>query len=92
VAVALDAAYRYDCFLWNEATNRRYNFSKHKSDWIDCQLLYYLCDHEMYLVVHDTQLQNRIAGSPQSGRVLPYGDFLKLATTGAPFRVRAPSP
>jgi hypothetical protein len=90
VAAALDAAYRYECFLWNEAATGQYKFANHASDWIDSQLLYYLCDREMHLVVDDAQLKNRIAGSPQSDRVVTYTEFVKIATGHVPWRWRAP--
>jgi hypothetical protein len=82
VAGALDAAYRYECFLWNEAMHGQYDFSKHKSDWIDSQLLYYLADPTVHILVHDRKLKQRIAGSTQSDRVFDYADFLALAMSG----------
>jgi hypothetical protein len=83
VVAALEAAYGYQCFLWNQATTGQYNFANHASDWIDSQLLYYLCDPKMYLLVDDNQLKNRIAGSPQSDRVITYTDFITRATGDA---------
>jgi hypothetical protein len=76
VAAALDAGYLYECFLWNEAAVGQYKFAKHTSDWIDSQLLYYLCDPQIHLLVDDVQLIKRIAGSPQSSRVFPYTEFV----------------
>jgi len=81
VAAALDAAYRYECFLWNEAATGRYDFSKHASDWIDSQLLYYLSEPTMHLLIHDSGLKRRIAGSSQGGRVFDYTYFAQLAAT-----------
>lgn len=77
----LTGAYCYERFLWNEALNGRYDFSKHRSDWIDLQLLFYLADPFIHLLTHDRKLKARIAGSPQSDRVHGYADFVKLATS-----------
>jgi len=84
VAAALDAGYRYECSLWNEATAGQYKFAKHKSDCIDSQLLYYLCDPHIHLLVDDAQLIKRIADSPQSARVFPYTEFVSRATGNVP--------
>jgi hypothetical protein len=75
VVAALDAAWRYNGFLLNAATDGIYKFENHKSDWIDSQLLFYLSDPNMHLLVDDSQLINRIAGSPQIDRVFSYADF-----------------
>jgi hypothetical protein len=79
LASVLDAAFRYDCYLWNEASGGRYDFSKHRSDWIDSSLLLYLADPHINLLVHDRKLKMRIAGSPQSDRVHNYDEFALLA-------------
>ena len=76
VTCALDAAYRYEWFLWNEAKLGRYDFSKHKSDWIDSQLLYYLADPNVHLVIDDSKFEHRISGSSQANRVHSYSDFV----------------
>jgi hypothetical protein len=82
VAAALDAAYRYECFLWNEAKVGRYDFSKHRSDWIDSQLLYYLADTNLHLVIDDSKLAHRVAASRQADRVHSYRDFVAKAMAG----------
>jgi hypothetical protein len=90
MAAALDAAYRYECFLWDEARVGKYDFSKHASDWIDSQLLYYLAEPTMHILVHDRKLRQRIAGSTQANRVFDYSDFVALATSpGIPFSAHA---
>jgi hypothetical protein len=79
VAKELDAAYRYQCVLWEFATTGDYKFSNHPTDWIDSQLPYYLADPTMHLLVSDRILRQRIADSPQSNRVFSFADFIDLA-------------
>lgn len=75
----LDAAYRYDVFLWKAATapNNSYDFNKHKNDWIDAQQLFYLCDPDIRLLVEDKTLASRSMGSPQMCQVVRFKDYLK---------------
>ena len=75
MANALDAAYTYQTFLWNEALNGEYKFENHDTDWIDSNLLYYLANPDLHIVVSDSKLQRRIAPSPQSARVHDFREF-----------------
>lgn len=78
-AKGLDAAYRYDAFLWQAATSPKntYNFSNNCNDWIDAQQLFYLCDPEMRLMVDDKTLADRCASSSQVSQVLRFQEYLK---------------
>jgi len=78
---ALTGAYCHELFLWDQALKGSYDFSKHRSDWIDLQLLFYLADPFVHLLTHDRKLKARIVGSSQCDRVHDYADFSKLATT-----------
>ena len=70
LASALNAAYQYEMFLLN--TDRSYDFGaeKHRGDWIDSQLLYYLADPDMYLLTDDAGLKKRCECSHQSNRII----------------------
>jgi hypothetical protein len=75
VGEALDAAYEYDLAL--SSLPRDYNFraAKNSGDWIDSQLLMYLCDPAMQMVTGDIRLKKRVAKSPQSSRIWYIEDF-----------------
>ena len=66
---ALDAAYQYDSVLYDLALNNTYDFTKHDSDWLDTQQLYYLADPNVLLVTLDTKLKARTNKSSQNGQV-----------------------
>jgi hypothetical protein len=76
---ALDAAYEYDNYLYNLAQKNSYDFSKHDSDWLDSQQLYYLADPNVFLVTFDSKLKQRIAGSSQADRILNFEELKVLA-------------
>ena len=73
----LDAAFQYEVSLWNLAKNNLYDFSRHDSDWIDSQQLFYLCDPSLVLVTEDGNLKARVVGSSQENRVLLFREFLR---------------
>ena len=80
LTVRLDAAYRYESALMDLAEQGQYNFSKHGSDWIDAQQLFYLCDPAMYFLTRDGGPKRRTIGSPQRDRIIEYEDLSKRAT------------
>ena len=85
LAEALDAAYRFDQELWNLAKNKSYDFRRHSSDWIDRQLLFYLCDPSVHFVTCDTRIKRWTAESPQNARVI------LIESTSKGFRVKCTS-
>ena len=70
-----DAAYCFDRHLWNFIKNPSYDFSKHATELVDAQQLYYLCDSEMHLATTDKRLKNVVRTSLQSNRILTYDDL-----------------
>jgi hypothetical protein len=68
IGSALDAAFNYRRFLLSTAPE--YDFSRHGSDWVDQQLLYYLADPDMYILTNDSQLKARCSASYQSSRII----------------------
>lgn len=72
LAVATDAAYRYEVVLNELALAEGYGFAakEHAGDWIDSQLLFYLADPELLLVTSDRKLRNRVQRSPQAERII----------------------
>lgn len=81
LATALDAAYRFDSALWKLASESKYDFEKHASDWIDVQQLYYLSDTRMNIVTRDVNYNVRTLGSTQADRILVYDGSLKVFTS-----------
>lgn len=69
---ALDAAYQYESCLYDLAQNNSYDFSKHDSDWLDLQQLYYLADPSVVLVTLDSKIKLRSARSHQLGQILDF--------------------
>jgi len=60
LAELLDAAFKLDDYLCEQASRKVYDFTKHDSDWIDLQQLFYLSDPTMFMVTNDIKLRNRI--------------------------------
>lgn len=75
----LDAAYQYDTQLYDLALCNNYDFTKHDSDWLDTQQLYYLADPSVFLVTLDSKLKARTAKSSQIGQVLDFEDLKAVA-------------
>lgn len=67
---SLDAAWKYDNFLYDLAQKQVYDFAKHDSDWIDFQQLFYLSDPHIVFVTLDTNIGFRTKTSAQRNRVL----------------------
>jgi hypothetical protein len=65
-------------FVSQARNDQRYDFFKHSSDLVDGQQLAYLADPDMHFVSNDRKLRSRIAGSPQSSRVVSWRDLPKL--------------
>jgi hypothetical protein len=76
----MDAAWRYELSRYQLARTPAYDFSRHASDWLDSQLLYYLADPTIHLVTYDTKrLRHGTRGSTQSSRILHFDDLLAMA-------------
>jgi hypothetical protein len=75
VGEALDAAYEYNLVLSRLAPGYNFRAAKNSGDWIDSQLLIYLCDPAMQIVTGDTRLKKRVAKSPQANRIWYIEDF-----------------
>jgi hypothetical protein len=80
LSARLDAAYLYESALMDLAEQGQYNFSKHGSDWIDAQQLFYLCDPAMHFLTMDGGPKRRTLSSPQRDRIIEYQDLSKRAT------------
>ncbi|MBI2861812.1 MAG: hypothetical protein HYX89_03230 [Chloroflexi bacterium] len=83
VATALDAAYRFDEYLWRQVRNRSYDLHKNDSDWIDRQQLYYMCDERIVFVTDDANVLQAAQKSPQGSRVVPFDALLRSAESNA---------
>lgn len=70
-----DAAYCFDRHLWSFIQNPSYDFSKHATELVDAQQLYYLCDSEMHFATTDNRLKNVVRNSLQSNRILTYDEL-----------------
>lgn len=70
VAERTNAAYRFSLSLWRLAKDPRYNIAKYKSDLVDAQQLYYLCDDNLTFLTADTKIKNKVIDSPQASRIL----------------------
>jgi predicted nucleic acid-binding protein len=79
VGCRTDAAFRFSSSLWQLAKNPSYRIDKYKSDLVDAQQLYYLCDDHLVFLTTDTRLKNKIAGSPQADRVLTWEEAQRLS-------------
>jgi hypothetical protein len=79
VTAALDAAYRHEQTLYNLAKRGNYDFSRHGSDWIDGQQLFYLCDPTIHFIARDGGIKAWTAGSNQADRIVPYDELRDLA-------------
>jgi len=77
--IALDAAHRYDTSLYEMAKNHQYDFSRHDTDWIDSQQLYYLADSSARIVTCDKNIRYRTRNSTQSSRILSFDELTALA-------------
>ncbi len=68
--VALDAAYRYDCFLENEAAKTNYQFQRKPGDAIDGELLFYLANPDLKILTENGKdLQLRIGTCAQATQI-----------------------
>ena len=76
---ALDAAHRYDISLYEMAKNHNYDFSRHDSDWIDSQQLYYLADYSARIVTCDSNIGFRTMSSTQRARIMSFDELKTLA-------------
>lgn len=76
LASRLGAAYEYEKELFRLALSGKYNLSKHDTDWIDFQQLFYLCDEGLVLVTDDGGLEKRTRASSQNQRIILLPDFL----------------
>jgi hypothetical protein len=70
IGAALDAACQYQNSLVRTGADYNLLAERHRGDWIDSQLLYYLSDAEMHIVTNDKQLKGRCKSSAQSQRVI----------------------
>jgi hypothetical protein len=79
VALSLDAAHQYHCYLCKLTKDRGYNFFKNRNlgNWDDSQQLMYLADSNMFFLTFDTDFRKRIGDSPQSSQILFLPDLLK---------------
>jgi hypothetical protein len=76
----LDAAYHYDSSLFDLARDNSYDFSRHDSDWLDSQQIYYLADPTVLLVSLDSGLKQRTSGSTQASQILDFAELRALAS------------
>jgi hypothetical protein len=76
---ALDAARRYDFFLFDIAKNRKYDFTKHDSDWLDVMQLCYLGDPLIHFVTCDGDFKVRTSGSSQAERIISFEELRAMA-------------
>lgn len=76
VSAALEAAYCFDQYLWEQAKNHSYDFAKHDTDWIDLQQLFYMSDPETLFVTKDKNILKAAEKSSQGTRVLTFEKLL----------------
>jgi len=77
MVVALDAAYRMNIYLCDNAKNSSYKFEKRSSDWIDIQQLFYLADPLMRMVTNDTDFHRRIGDCEAAERIFTLDHLLQ---------------
>ena len=82
VAAALEAAYRFDQYLWKQAKNHSYDFRKHDSDWIDRQQLFYMLDQQVVFVTDDRNILQETKKTSQGVRILAFESLLGEAQSG----------
>ncbi len=73
--MSLDAAYEYDLVLSRQPPAYNFRAAKNSGDWIDSQLLFYLCYPAMQIVTGDSRLKKRVANSSQASRIWYIEDF-----------------
>ena len=78
----LDAARRYDFFLFDIANNGEYDFARHDSDWLDIMQLCYLGDPLIHFVTCDKDFKVRTSGSSQAKRILSFDELKAMALAG----------
>ena len=67
----LSAAYEYQRNTFETAAgNPKYNVTRHDSDWIDNQHLFYLCDRDVFLLTDEKNIRGKCSVSDQGNRVL----------------------
>jgi hypothetical protein len=74
----------YELKRYSLAKDTPYDFTKHGSDWLDSQLLYYFADPVIHLVTCDLKIKDRTKDSTQSSRILRFDELLALARTARP--------
>jgi hypothetical protein len=84
VQSSLDAAWKYELSRYDLARDPAYDFSKHDSDWLDGQLLYYLADHVIHFVTSDKRIKRRARRSSQADRIMSFDEFLAIAHSTNP--------
>jgi hypothetical protein len=81
---SLDAALRYDSFLYSLAKDHSYEFARHDSDGLDSQQLYYLADPLVHFVTCDTDFKNRTRGTSQANRILSFKELKTMVRSESP--------
>jgi hypothetical protein len=71
----LDAAYAFACSLWGFMRNESYDFRKHRTEIVDAQQLYYLCNSRLYFLTNERKLKTKIAKSAQGERILLFQEL-----------------
>jgi hypothetical protein len=80
--VATGAAYSYDMSLRREVQSASYDVGRWSSDWLDGLQVFYLSDPNVFFITEDTNISRRVAGSPQSGRVVLLKEFRDMVARG----------
>jgi hypothetical protein len=83
IAERLSAVYEFEMSVNNLVKSDKFSISKNRSDLIDGQQLFYLCDPEVIFISDDSDFKNRVKNSIQSMRIKTFAELLACATTGS---------
>jgi hypothetical protein len=81
---ALDIAYHHDVRIRTKSKDKKFNFEKHASSWLDSNQLFYLADPNFIFVTADRKLVQEVSASSQAKRTLLFDDLLKIAKADVP--------
>lgn len=84
VARRLSAAYEFEMSVNKLMKNPNFSVAKNRSDAIDGQQLFYLCDPDVVFVSKDSDFKNRTKRSTQTKQIKTFDELLNCASKGLP--------
>lgn len=83
VSNRLSAAYEFEMALNNLLKNPNFSTEKNKSDHVDGQQLFYLCDPTVAFITNDSDFKNRTRKSRQADQIKSFEELLIAAARGS---------